>query len=300
MSFQTGATSQSIDVRIYDDSGLPVPGLVAASFPALTWSRAGANADVAFPALSDLALITSAWVSGGVKERGGGVYRLDCPDAIFAVEGSVRLRGEETGKHLISELLESSGLKSLITKFSGITSVANWLGILAGKTADATTRAEVNATTAGASYLETTDSLQAIRDRGDLSWSAASSIIVAPVSSYLEDRVRSSIIEAYYAEDGWTIGPLVLTQADGTALNLTAYIGTLKFIVENRHGVDIFETDTITVTGASSNQVSLTGTSALTGTTGRDMIWSLRSIDTGFNLLLATGQFVVKNAANAD
>jgi hypothetical protein len=54
--------------------------------------------------------------------------------------------------------------------FSGITYLKNWLGTLAGKTADATTLAEVNATTAGAGYSNTTDSLEAIRDRGDAAW----------------------------------------------------------------------------------------------------------------------------------
>jgi|LakMenEpi03Aug12_release.lakeMendotaPanAssembly.Ray.scaffolds.fasta_scaffold32210_6 hypothetical protein len=54
--------------------------------------------------------------------------------------------------------------------FSGITYLSRWLGAIAGKTADSATRAEINATTAGAAYNETTDSLQAIRDRGDEAW----------------------------------------------------------------------------------------------------------------------------------
>ena len=57
--------------------------------------------------------------------------------------------------------------------FSGITYMKNWLGTLAGKTADATTLAEVNATTAGASYSNTTDSLEALRDRGDVAWAGS-------------------------------------------------------------------------------------------------------------------------------
>jgi hypothetical protein len=56
------------------------------------------------------------------------------------------------------------------TLFSGITYLSRWLGALAGKTADTTTRAEINATTAGANYNETTDSGEAIRDRGDAAW----------------------------------------------------------------------------------------------------------------------------------
>jgi hypothetical protein len=56
------------------------------------------------------------------------------------------------------------------TLFSGITSMANWLGALAGKTADASTLAEIQSTTAGATFANSTDSLEAIRDRGDAAW----------------------------------------------------------------------------------------------------------------------------------
>jgi hypothetical protein len=58
------------------------------------------------------------------------------------------------------------------TLFAGITSLAKWLGAIAGKTADSTTRSQINATAAGASFNETTDSLEAIRDRGDAAWTS--------------------------------------------------------------------------------------------------------------------------------
>ena len=54
--------------------------------------------------------------------------------------------------------------------FMGMTKLSSWLGFLMGKTADTTTKAEVNATTAGASADNTTDSIQAIRDQGDVEW----------------------------------------------------------------------------------------------------------------------------------
>jgi len=60
------------------------------------------------------------------------------------------------------------------TLFSGITYLARWLGLIAGKTADSTTLTEMQATTAGAGYANTTDSLEAIRDRGDAAWSGGS------------------------------------------------------------------------------------------------------------------------------
>lgn len=51
--------------------------------------------------------------------------------------------------------------------FAGITSLAQWLGIIAGKTADAPTLAEVQATTAGATYNNVTMSLEASKDEHD-------------------------------------------------------------------------------------------------------------------------------------
>ena len=105
MPYPVGSTSQSLDVQVTDDLGLPVTGLIAATFPPLTYSRAGANADVAFPALTDLAAITSPFAAGGLKERGEGIYRLDVPNAIFAVAGTVRIRGEQADKRLLYALL---------------------------------------------------------------------------------------------------------------------------------------------------------------------------------------------------
>jgi hypothetical protein len=64
----------------------------------------------------------------------------------------------------------AGNITTILGKFTGITLLARWLGALAGKTADTTTRTEINATTAGAGYNETTDSQEAIRDRGDSAW----------------------------------------------------------------------------------------------------------------------------------
>jgi hypothetical protein len=104
LSYAIGATSQSVDVSVYDDDGLPVTGLVAATFPTVKYSKAGANADATIT-LVDLALITTTWTSGGVKERGEGVYRLDVPNAAFSTEAKVKIRGEDTDKRVVSSLL---------------------------------------------------------------------------------------------------------------------------------------------------------------------------------------------------
>lgn len=56
--------------------------------------------------------------------------------------------------------------------FAGITSLAEWLGLMTGKqTGNSTARTELRATGAGSgTFDETTDSLEALRDRGDAAW----------------------------------------------------------------------------------------------------------------------------------
>jgi hypothetical protein len=103
-----GAARQSLDVLLVDDAGLPLTGLVAATFPAVRWSRAGAHPDQAL-ALWDLPSLTAAWSDGGVRERGGGRYRLDLPDAVFEAQGEVSVRGEAGGKHLLAPWIEVIG-----------------------------------------------------------------------------------------------------------------------------------------------------------------------------------------------
>lgn len=99
MIISPGATSQSITIQIVDDSGLAVTGLVANTFPSVYYQRV-AEAAVSI-SLSDLALITSTYSSGGVKETNGGYYRLDIPDAAFVTASKVRITGEASGKHLL-------------------------------------------------------------------------------------------------------------------------------------------------------------------------------------------------------
>lgn len=111
MLYSLGSTSQSIDIQIVDDAGLGVPALVAATFPPLSWSRAGPYVDVAFPSLSDLALITSPWLAGGVKEKSKR-YRLDLPNGIFNAAGKYSINGEASGKHVIVEAIEVEPLLS--------------------------------------------------------------------------------------------------------------------------------------------------------------------------------------------
>ena len=72
---------------------------------------------------------------------------------------------------------DSAGVTTLLgrvtsTLFSGITSLKEWLGLLAGKqSGNATARTEIRSTGAGSgTFDETTDSQEAVRDRGDAAW----------------------------------------------------------------------------------------------------------------------------------
>lgn len=91
------------------------------------------------------------------------------------------------------------------TLFSGITSLGNWLGLLAGKTADAGTLAEMNATTAGATFANTNNSLEAIRDRGDAAWITGGSTITNNVVVPSAVAVASADVNTITAIRGDTL-----------------------------------------------------------------------------------------------
>lgn len=118
MIFAPGDTSKSLDILIVDDSGLPVTGLVSATFPTLKYSLAGANADATITT-SDLATLATAYSSGGVKERGEGRYRLDLPNAALASAGAVTVRGEATGKRVVCEPITVAYVQSDVRQLLG-------------------------------------------------------------------------------------------------------------------------------------------------------------------------------------
>lgn len=172
-----------------------------------------------------------------------------------------------------------------------------WLGALAGKAADTDTRAEINATTAGATYNETTDSLQAISDAGG--GGGDTTVIVNPLSTTINDRVTESTIRAYYKENGWAIGPNAVVDAAGDPVDLTVF-PTHRLTIEDQEKVDVLTTTTVTVSGADDNQWTATGTSAVTAAAPAKLRWSLRGIDTGVDILLGHGDVIVTYAASVD
>jgi hypothetical protein len=240
MNIALNATSQSIDIRIVDDSGLPVTGLVAATLPTLTYNKAGANADVTITPV-DLATLATAWTSSGVKERGDGVYRLDLPNAVFTAATRVTLRGETTDKRVICPVIEVGMLVPATVTFS-------------------------------------------------------------PVTTTINDRVTASTITCYYGEAGFTIGPNAVTDSNGDPVNISgsgAYT-SLRFTIQDQYDTDVLSTTSVTVSGASNNQWTVTGTSAVTATAPKKLKWSLRGLNTGVDVVLGLGDVIVASAAKVD
>jgi hypothetical protein len=125
--------------------------------------------------------------SGGISASSFAAGAIDASAIAADAIGSSELAASAVSE-IQSGLATSSALSSLqsdvttllgrITSslFSGITSMAQWLGMIAGKqTGNSTARTEIRATGAGSgTYDETTDSMEAVRDRGDAAWTTVS------------------------------------------------------------------------------------------------------------------------------
>jgi len=182
-------------------TGMPMPtytqptGFLAATFPATVSSYAGGAvasvtgsvgsiSGVTFPThFQNLEITANGHVSAVVQSiannsitassiQGGAITAAKfATDAIsaaaLAADAVTEIQsGLATSAAVAAVQSDVTTLLGRITAtlFSGITYLSRWLGALAGKTADASTQTEIRATTAGATYTITTDSLEAIRD----------------------------------------------------------------------------------------------------------------------------------------
>lgn len=204
---RVGVADQIAYFRAYNTDGSAKTDLTSSTTGlSLSVFRVGVSS-VSIASLSNKAADDTAHADGAIRNVGGNLYTIDIPDAATATQvPSIVVRGSYTGgvveglEHPIvaydpsvnygtnaQSLDIQSSVSNIETKvdtllaritstlFSGITYLSRWLGAIAGKTADTSTRAEINATTAGTSYNETTDSLEAVRDRGDAAWITGSS-----------------------------------------------------------------------------------------------------------------------------
>jgi hypothetical protein len=140
----------------------------------------------------------------------------------------------------------NTNVSTLLTRipaalFSGITSMAQWLGLMSGKqTGNATALTEIRATGAGSgTYDPTTDSLEAIRDRGDNAWitgsgGASSSTSVTTIARALDDTEEIRFI---FPTDGVAAA---LNTNSQVAVNETADTGTTGTITQLNDQAGLF------------------------------------------------------------
>jgi hypothetical protein len=122
-------------------------------------------------------------------------------------------------------------LTALAAKFAGMASLPNWLGALFGKSSDASTLTEINATTGGATFDNSTDSAEAIRDRGDAAWTGSGggggsgdyqiTITVEDGDSNGVQGAKVSILGGNYGETSNANGELTLNVDAGSYTLIT-------------------------------------------------------------------------------
>lgn len=136
----------------------------------------------------------------------------------------------------------------------------------------------------GAGWSSSTDTLEKIRDASG----GSSSVTIAPLQATAPNRVAGTEI-ATYINDTSDIGPIVVTDGNGDAVDLSSY--TLKICIERKENGTIDDNIIPTISGAGNNQVTFTPTAAcVNSTTPRK--WSLRSTSNG--QVFAFGDFKVE------
>ena len=175
---------------------------------------------------------------------------------------------------------------------SGVNTILGFFRALLRSDASITTPSDV-----GGTYTHTTDSTQAIRDRGDAAWTTgagggSTTVNVLPYTGAVPDRVEGTTIKVFYNE--LTNVSVGVTDATGAAVTLDAK--TLRFCVEDRYGVDVLTLNDGDITRSGST-FTVQIPQSLTDTVGANYRWSLRDLTSSLNTVLIHGQLIVAEAA---
>lgn len=159
---------------------------------------------------SVLEFLTTALTEGATGRFTGGIKKFFDIASPASTMDSLTLVA--TATTLTNAPSDSAGVTTLLSRipsslFSGITSLAQWLGLLAGKqTGNTTARTELRATGAGSgTFDETTDSQEAIRDRGDSAWTTATSVTVSDKTGFALTAAYDAAKTAAQAGDAMTL-----------------------------------------------------------------------------------------------
>jgi hypothetical protein len=197
-----------------------------------------------------------------------GYYQLAIPDTINDTEGIIHAVGYATGvlpfRSVVYSVMPGDVYQDLTD-----TGVFSWLHNM------------IQAT--GLNYQFTATAL---------AQAAASGVQVLPLSVTVGVGNISSFEWIAWQFAGFAFGPMVITDALGTAINLQGK--TLTFIAYKQDNVTIDFTlagSNITISGASHNQVTITSDDTYT-TVPRDLKWALRN-DTD-DTVIARGSLSIK------
>ena len=172
------------DAQRMGQTALPASGTLAVNPTLAAVTHTGAVIPTV-TTLTNLPAITANWLTAagiaaaalngkGDWNIGKTGYALSAAgvQAIWDALTSALVAAGSVGKLIVDNLNATISSRAAATLFTGITSVAEWLGLMAGKQVGNTTaRTEIRATGAGAgTFDETADSQEAGRDRGDAAW----------------------------------------------------------------------------------------------------------------------------------
>lgn len=126
-----------------------------------------------------------------------------------------------TSSAQMADLATASALSALSGLFAGITSLAQWLGLIAGKqVGDTTARTELRASGAGSgTYDETTDSLEALHDNG-ISVTATVALTYNEMQSIADAAAGIDVSIMRHVDYAKTFGSLTIS-ASWTKMYLT-------------------------------------------------------------------------------
>jgi hypothetical protein len=216
----------------------------------------------------------------------------------------------------------ATAVAAITAILSGITSLKQWLGMLAGKqTGDSTALTEIRATGAGSgTFNPTTDSGEALRDRGDLAWTTGTggggggggtTVVAGALIAQLNTRTFTTMGGAVQAlsiaqSEGKTLVFLAQINNDGdaTPYDLTGKTVVFSVFEKADDGEIVFSksTDDASITLSASDgaapsvldQVNVDIDTTDTADKGA-WLWELR-VTTDDNAYLAGGEWVVRRA----
>lgn len=203
-----------------------------------------------------------ATATGGITALQGSIFNGQALDAA----GTRAALGMATANldNQISTIAD--GISAILgripsTLFAGMTSLARWLGLMSGKTSDTTTLAEMQATTAGATFANATDSLEALRDRGDAAWvtgggSGQYSVAVTVRDSVTNLPLKNAVVTVFQASTQVAWSP---SNASGIA-NLALDAATYNLVVSCT-GYAASTTNALVVSGNATATITLTAQS---------------------------------------